>query len=277
MVQGCVIDSLEPLCAVCDYIWIKGYKGMDIFSESLNKDNFLSGIDARIKLVVVLALLIMVLSYKGILFPLVVAAISLMLCLKMHIPARLLALRFAQPMFIAMVVMLLKFFLSGGDVLFSFNLFGLEVAGHKDGLMNGLLITSRILGGVSLVIAIGFATPFVEFMAALSWLKVPKLFIEIMMFAYRYLFMFLEDATTIYSAQKNRLGYAGIRKGLSSFGVLTGSLVLRGFEQSQKTADAMMQRGYTGDMPLLKRKPLKSMEVACAVLTVVVGGAVWMI
>jgi len=97
------------------------------------------------------------------------------------------------------------------------------------------------------------------------------------MFAYRYLFVFLEDATTIYSAQKNRLGYSGIKKGLSSFGVLAGSLVLRGFEQSQKTADAMIQRGYTGDIPLLKRKPFRLRELAVAAFIVIFGGAVWMI
>jgi cobalt/nickel transport system permease protein len=130
---------------------------------------------------------------------------------------------------------------------------------------------------VSLVVALGFATPFLEFVAALSWLKVPKAFIEIMMFAYRYIFLFLDDANTIYSAQRNRLGYAGIRRGLHSFGVLTGSLVLRGFEQSQKTADAMMQRGYTGDMPMLKGKPLKAADIFIALIIVIAGGAVWII
>ncbi len=250
---------------------------MDVFSEHFKTEHFLSKVDARAKLIVTLALLGMVLSYKGTMFPLVIAAISIILCLKMRIPVRILLLRLAQPVLMAFAVLLLKFFFSGEDILFSFNLFGMELAGHKDGLMEGLLITSRILGGVSLLAAVGFATPFIEFMAALSWLRVPKSFIEIMMFAYRYVFMFLEDATTIYSAQKNRLGYSGIRKGLSSFGVLTGSLVLRGFEQSQKTADAMIQRGYTGDMPLLKGKPLRTIELAVAVFIVVSGGAVWMI
>jgi cobalt/nickel transport system permease protein len=247
------------------------------FSDNFNKENFLSQVDARIKLVVTLALIVMVLSYKGIMFPLVIAGISFLLCIKLHVPFRILALRIAQPLFIALVVLLLKTFFSGNEVIFSFNVFGLELSGHRDGLIDGAKIVSRILGGVSLVIALGFATPFIEFVAALSWLKVPKAFIEIMMFAYRYLFLFLDDANTIYGAQKNRLGYAGVRKGLHSFGVLTGSLVLRGFDQSQKTADAMMQRGYTGDMPMLKGEPLRFIELAVAIAVVITGGVVWMI
>jgi cobalt/nickel transport system permease protein len=250
---------------------------MKIFSEILNKENVLSKVDARVKLVVTIVLLIMVLSYKGVMFPLFVAAGSFSLCLMMRIPVRILVLRFIPPMVIALVVLLLKVFLTGSEQVFSVHLFGLEITGSQEGLAEGLQITDRIVGGVSLVIALGFATPFIEFMAALSWLRIPKSFIEIMMFAYRYLFVFLEDATTIYSAQKNRLGYSGIKKGLSSFGVLTGSLVLRGFEQSQKTADAMVQRGYTGDIPFQKRKPLRARELAVAASIVIFGGAVWMI
>jgi cobalt/nickel transport system permease protein len=250
---------------------------MEIFSESFHKNNVLVKVDARIKVVVTFALLFMVLSYKGVMFPLIMAGAAFLICAIMRVPLRILTLRMAQPVFIASVILLLKLFFSGNQELFSVNLLGLDLAGHRDGLMEGLIITSRIMGGVSLIIALGFATPFIEFMAALSWLRIPKIFIEIMMFAYRYLFVFLDDANTIYSAQKNRLGYSGIRKGLHSFGVLTGSLVLRGFEQSQKTADAMMQRGYTGDMPLLKGRPLRYFEIVTAVLIVIAGGAVWLI
>ncbi|MBI5098404.1 MAG: cobalt ECF transporter T component CbiQ [Nitrospirae bacterium] len=254
----------------------------ECLSEHFSKKHFLSGIDARVKLLVVLALLLMVLSYQGIFFPLLVAGGALMLCAKMRISVKVLLMRMAQPLLLSVIVLVLKCFFTGEDTMFFISLptshFSLlTLTGHRDGLMEGVRITSKILGGVSLVIALGFATPFIEFVAALSWLRVPRPFIEIMMFAYRYLFVFLEDAETIYSAQKNRLGYSGIRKGLNSFGVLTGSLVLRGFEQSQKTADAMIQRGYTGDMPMLKNQPLKAAELAIAFIVVITGGAVWMI
>ena len=250
---------------------------MKIFSENLNRENFLSGVDARVKLVVTLALLAMVLSYKGVMFPLCIAAGSFSICLMMRVPPRILGMRVFPPMVIALLVLVLKGFFTGSENIFSVHIFGLDVTGSREGLAEGLQIMSRIVGGVSLVIVLGFATPFIEFMAALSWLRIPRSFIEVMMFAYRYLFVFLEDATTIYSAQKNRLGYSGIKKGLSSFGVLTGSLVLRGFEQSQKTADAMAQRGYTGDIPLLKRKPFRARELMVAACIVIFGGAVWMI
>lgn len=250
---------------------------MEIFSEQFNKDNFLSRADARIKLVVVSALLIMVLSYKGILFPLLIAGMSLLLCLKMRVPLRLIMLRISQPLLIAGVILALKFFFSGNDALFSVNILGLDITGYRDGLAEGLAIAVRIFGGVSLVVLLGFSTPFSEFMAGLSWLRIPKQFIEIMMFAYRYLFIFLEDGFTIYNAQKNRLGYSGIKMGLRSFGTLAGSLVLRSFEQSQKTSEAMIQRGYTGDMPLMKARPLNASDAVAGIIFIVFMGSLWMI
>ncbi|MCL5422594.1 MAG: cobalt ECF transporter T component CbiQ [Nitrospirae bacterium] len=216
---------------------------MELFSECFKKDHILSKIDARIKLLVALTILAMVLSYKGFALPLLVTSICLFLCIKMKIPLRVFMLRFSEPVFIASIILLLKFLFSGNDVMFSANIIGFKISGYKDGLVDGLMIASRILGAVSIVAVMGFSTPFTEFMAGLSWFRVPKGLIEILMFAYRYIFVLLEDALVIYNAQKNRLGYSSMRRGLNSFGVLSGSLILKAFEHSQNTTVAMVQRG----------------------------------
>ena len=183
---------------------------MEPFTSYVNKDHLLSSVDARVKLFVALIVLIMILSYRGFAFPALVTLVCLFLCFRMRIPLRALVLRFSEPLFIAVVVVILKLFFSGDEPLFSLNIFGAELVGHKDGLIEGLLIGNRIIGAVSVVAALVFATPFTEFMAGLSWFRVPKGFIEILMFAYRYIFMLFEDALVIYQAQKNRLGYSSI-------------------------------------------------------------------
>ena len=234
-------------------------------------------IDARVKILASITLLLMVLSYKGFAFPLFVALLCLFFCIRMRIPLRVFMMRFSEPLFIAGVVLLLKFFFSGNDVLFSINIVGARIAGHKDGLIAGLHIAVRILGAVSIVAVLGFSTPFTDLMAGLSWLRVPKGFIEILMFAYRYIFVLFEDAMVIYNAQKNRLGYSTLRHGLSSFGTLAGSLTLKAFERSQNTTVAMLQRGYDGNMPMLKHKPFRPVEVACSIVFVIIAGVAWKI
>ncbi len=237
----------------------------------------LSKVDARVKLGVSLLVLAMVLSYKGIAFPLLILCVSLAVCVRIKIPLRVFLLRFSEPVFIASVVILLKFLFSGHEDIFSIKIFGIVITGHKDGLIDGLRIAGRILGAVSVVAVLGFSTPFTEIMAALSWLKVPKGFIEILMFAYRYIFVLLEDATVIYNAQKNRLGYSGIRRGLGSFGTLTGSLVLKAFESSRNITTAMIQRGYDGNMPMMRHKPFRVSEIIASAAIITAMGVVWKI
>jgi len=231
--------------------------------------------DARVKLICALALLVMVISANGVAFPLLVAAVSLALCLCLGVRLRVLALRFAEPLFIAAMVILLKLFFTGKAQLFAVTLFGFDVVGHRDGLMEGLRIASRIGGAVSLVALLGFATPFTDLMAAMAWLKVPRGFIEVALFAWRYLFVLFDDAQVVYAAQKNRLGYAGYRRGLRSFGTLAGALVIKAFDNSQTVTTAMVQRGYDGTMPMLKHKPFLVGEVLASTVIVVVMGIMW--
>lgn len=250
---------------------------MELFAEYFKKDHVLSKIDARIKLLVAVILLIMVLSYKGFVLPLVIMLLCLFACIKMKIPLRVFIFRFSEPLFLAAIVVILKFFFLGKEETLSFTVIGIRFAGYKEGLIEGLLIASRIIGAVSIVATLGFSTPFTELIAGLSWFRVPKDFIEILMFAYRYIFVLLEDAMVIYNAQKNRLGYTSIRRGLGSFGTLSGSLVIKAFEHSHNITTAMIQRGYDGNIPMLKHKPFKPFEIITGLIFIITAVFVWKI
>lgn len=238
-------------------------------------DHLLVRLDPRVKLLAGLALLLMVVSCTGGAFPLLAAVISLGVCRVLGVSWRRLALRFAEPGFIAAMVVLLNLFFAGHEPLFALRLGGLELIGHRDGLQAGLLIASRIAGAVSVVTAVGSATPFTELMAALAWLRVPRGFIDVALFAWRYLFVLFDDAQVVYAAQKNRLGYTGFRRGLRSFGTLAGALVIKAFDNSQTVTTAMVQRGYDGTLPLLRHRPFRAGEVAAASLVVAMLGVLW--
>ena len=250
---------------------------MELFSEYFKKGHILSKIDARVKLLVSLTILVMVLSYKAFVFPLLVLGLCTLLTLGMKIPLRVFLLRVSEPLFIASMIVILKFLFSGNDALFSLHIVGIKLSGHKDGLIEGLKIASRILGATSVIAVLGFSTPLTEFIAGLSWLRVPRGFIEVLMFAYRYIFVLFEDAMVIYNAQKNRLGYSNIRRGLVSFGTLAGSLVLKAFEHSHNITVSMIQRGYDGNIPMLKHKPFSLSEVFVSVLLISAMGVLWKI
>ena len=250
---------------------------MHTFFGEMDEDHLLGRLDARVKLLSAIALLAMVLTYKGYFFPLLVTILSLSLCFALRLSPKRLFLRFSEPAFIAIVLILLKCFFTGKEALWTFHAFGLELIAHRDGLIAGLLIGCRIIGGVSLVVALGTFTRFTDLLAAFSWLRVPKGFIEVSVFAYRYIFLLLDDAMVIYSAQKNRLGYSSMRRGLNSFGVLAGSLTLKAFDNSQNASLAMIQRGYDGRLPLMAQRPFKFSQVALSMFFVCLMGVVWKI
>lgn len=233
--------------------------------------------DARVKLIASLAVLVMVISSRGVAFPLLVAGVTGGLTLSLGVRPRLLVVRFAEPLFIAGMVLVLKLFFTGKVPLFALSFAGIHLVGHRDGLVEGIGIAARIAGAVTTVAAVGFATPFTELMGALAWFRVPRGLVEVALFAWRYLFVLLDDAQVVYNAQKNRLGYAGWRRGLRSFGTLAGALVIKAFDNSEAVTCAMVQRGYDGTMPLLKHKPFRYGEVALSLLFVVCMGIIWRI
>ncbi|MBU1056048.1 MAG: cobalt ECF transporter T component CbiQ [Proteobacteria bacterium] len=250
---------------------------MHLFDEYYKNSNLLTRVDVRIKLILTFSLLIMVLCSNGITFPLFVAVLSIVLCRIIDIPSRVMLIRFSEPLFIAAMLLFLKFFFTGHEPLFCVSIAGIDIIGYKDGLMEGIRLSSRIIGAVSLIALAGFSSPFTDIITGLSWFKIPSLFLELLMITYRYIFVLFEDAGVIYNAQKNRLGYSSIRLGLSSFGTLSGELIIRAFDRSQITTQAMFQRGYTGNMPVGHSASFKINEVAIALVIIVAAGVLWKI
>lgn len=231
--------------------------------------------DARLKLPLLALALALVLTHPGCWFSASVTAASVIALVYLSVPARTLLIRFMEPMMIILVIIALKSFSGGGDAL-KFNLFGAEAYIYRDGLLEGLKIGLRILAAIGAVSVMGFSTPFPEFLSALSFYRVPAPLIEISLFAHRYLSGFMDEARTIYSSQRNRLGYAGLKNSFNSFGILAGSLTLRAFEQAESAGEALHQRGYDGTIPLNNRKVFVAAEVAASLFIVLAMGLIWL-
>lgn len=250
---------------------------MEFFSEYLRHNSLVSKVDGRIKLAVALFIILLTISYKGIIFPIVILVVSGVFFYHLKLPPKVIAIRYSEPLFIVVVLFLIKSLSVGSSALFYMDLYLFELTVYQDGIYEGMVLALRILSAVSVVVLLGFLMPFTEFIAALSWFKAPKTFVEVMVFAYRYIFVLLEEALVIYNAQKNRLGYSSIRRGLNSFGILSGSLTLRAFDHSQNTAIAMVQRGFDGDIPILKQRPLRTKEVCLALMFMGILTVLWKI
>lgn len=226
----------------------------DIFTYRVN---WLTGLDPRVKLVTAISFIIAVLLSGTIVFPLCVFSFSLALMLTLGFPARIVVSRVLIPAGIVSVLFVLKMFMTPGEVLWSFHAGPFSLSVTDEGLRAGVILASRVAGAVSMVLLLGMVTPAHDIFRALLWMKVSHVWVEIAMLMYRYIFVLMDAASDMATAQKLRLGYSDSRKALQSVGVLSGAVLLRSIDQAERTNEAMLLRGYNGTIPVGKLPPLK--------------------
>jgi len=227
----------------------------EIFSDHFaRRINNLTEVDARAKMLFAVAAIIIVVSSRHPYVPLIVFFLSLVSLLGIRVPLRIILLRVAAPLAIA------------GAILFMQILF----YGMAEGLARGFLITTKVLGAVSVIIFLSMTTPVNKLLNAARWFKVPNTWVEIAMLSYRYSFVLLEDAVTIRNAQKVRLGYSGLARSLRSFGELMGSTVIRTYDRSIAVYESMVLRGYNGSMQNVAWKEKFGIKDTAAVIIFVI-------
>ncbi|MFH1650827.1 MAG: cobalt ECF transporter T component CbiQ [Chloroflexota bacterium] len=226
-------------------MWTKG----EIFADAYtHRENMVTGIEARTKLAFTVAALLINLLSPSPITPLAIALFCIFTLLAIKIPPRLLLLRLALPLVTASVVLVTQVFFYGATPMFTIPVLGFHLTGYTEGLTRGILIMSRVLGGISLILLLSMSTPAHRLLLAAAWFRVPKVLVELSLLMYRYIFVLLEEVLTIRDAQRVRLGYRSWRQSMRSLAILGSSLVLRAFDRAGRVFEAMTARGYTGAM-----------------------------
>lgn len=120
-----------------------------------------------------------------------------------------------------------------------------------------LLLKSWV--SVQMAILLGATTPFADLLWALRALRVPRPLISIVGFMYRYLYVLADEALRLGRARQSRsaAGPAGSRAGGGLLwrgrvaGGMVGSLGLRALERSERIYNAMLARGFQGELRTL--------------------------
>ncbi|MBM4055960.1 MAG: cobalt ECF transporter T component CbiQ [Planctomycetes bacterium] len=228
------------------------------------RDNWLTRIDVRVKLIYVVSLLAINLWAKNVSVSLSFLFLSFAFLLTIKISPLVMVKNMALPMLFAVMMLVVKGLHEGENEWVSFSVAGYVMALKKEGLCSGLQTGGKILGGVSLVVLFALTTTISQLNAGLKWLRMPNTVLELMSFMYRYIFQLLDEVSAIWYAQRARLGHASWLKTIKSFGVLGGMLIIRAVERAERTSEAMYARGYKGGCILTCHlKPLGRNEYIC--------------
>lgn len=127
-----------------------------------------------------------------------------------------------------------------------FEIFGMVVA--IEGVRLATLIVLKALA-IALTAYATFGTSrFDTAMIALQHLKVPRLFVQMLLFTYRYIFVFIAELRRRETAMKAR-GFVpqGNLQTLRTYGNFIGTLLIRSFERTDRIYKAMLSKGYEGE------------------------------
>lgn len=109
----------------------------------------------------------------------------------------------------------------------------------------------KSISAVSCLYFLVLTIPMVEVLHLLQRLRVPAVMLDLMMIVYRFIFVFVETAFHIYTAQSSRWGYSGFRRSIQSFGLLFANLWAKSYMKSQAIFTSLLSRGYEGELNVI--------------------------
>jgi len=132
----------------------------------------------------------------------------------------------------------------------AFTVLGLGFA--WEGLRLATLIFIKALSIVLVTFAIFGSSRFDVSMLALQHLKCPKVVVQMLLFTYRYTFVFLDEMRRMHTSMRARgfVPRTNMRT-MNIFGHFVGTLLIRSFERTERVYKAMLSKGYQGELHML--------------------------
>lgn len=155
-------------------------------------------------------------------------------------------------------------FSTPGDALASLRLGPWALNVTLAGVERFLSVLVKSYISVQFAILLTATTRFTDMLAAMRALRVPRLLVVIFGLMWRYLFLFAHEANTLRIARDARSAAVGAKSGgtvawrARVTGGMVGNLFIRGYDRSERVYQAMLARGYDGDIRTFALRPLAS-------------------
>ena len=260
--------------------------------ESSRGNGLFQGLDARVKILFLLAFLVVVSLKKNIGGELAVAALIFVFAAasRLNLKAfygRILLLGFFFGFIIALPsslnvitpgeVVLPLFSLGSAHSLWMYSI-PKDIGITREGLRGVAMLTLRVSNSVSISLLVLYTTPFTELMRALKVFRVPDTFIMVINLAYKYVFIFARTVEEMHLAKKSRLAGAVEDKEARKWIAGRIALVFRKTQlKCEEIYKAMVARGFSGEVSLSGFPKAGVRDYAAAALLVAAGAALLLI
>ncbi|MDH3875051.1 MAG: cobalt ECF transporter T component CbiQ [Desulfobacteraceae bacterium] len=229
-----------------------------MFEELANNNSFLHGLDPRGKLIVVFLFSIVVAAAKRFPVLLVSLTLGLLIVLTAKVPARELIKRLIPVNMLILFLWLFLPFTFGGEPLF----FVGSLAVTREGVFYATRISIKSNAMMLMLIALAASTPIFFMGHAMHQLKIPKNIVHLFFFTYRYIHAIYRE----YLRLKNSIKIRGFIPKTNlhtykTFAYMVGMLLVRSFDRAHRVHNAMLCRGFKGDLYSLKKFSFKTNDI----------------
>lgn len=227
------------------------------------KTTFVHRLDPRIKILVSFTFILFVVSFPkyelSSLLPFFIYPVFLLTA--GEIPFRAIA---KKVLFISPFAIFIGIFNPLLDTSVIVKPFGVPVTG---GWISFFTIILKFILTVSTALLLIAVTSFPGICEALERLRFPKIFVIQLLFLYRYLFVLLEESLRMIRAREARsFGKKG--KEMKTFVRLISVLLIRSVERAERIYQAMVSRGFRGEIRVLKRHRLRYYDILFAIISI---------
>jgi cobalt/nickel transport system permease protein len=147
------------------------------------------------------------------------------------------------------IVFVPALFLIHGTPLVELNVGFVHLGISANALLSMAIFVTRVSTSVSLAILLVVTTQWADLLKALRVIRVPSVFIVVLGMTYRYIFLFLQTVENLFLARASRsVGRATEAEQRRWIGSSMGALMSKSFKTSNDVYQAMVARGFTGDV-----------------------------
>ena len=243
--------------------------------EHARRKGWLQGVDPRAKLLMFLALVLAASLSSTLVVLAALYAIILGAAYASKLPFDFFVKRvwIGIPLF-AGIVIIPSIFLAPGPRLFTIPLGPVHLAASLPGLLGAVIFVARVGVCVSLAVLLVLSTPWADVLKSLQAVGVPQVFVLLLSMTYRYIFLFLHMANSLFEARKSRA--VGRTRGSEHRRWISGSLgclMNRSFKMSGDVYAAMAARGFSGQIRTFNAYRMTAADWAALLLSLAIASA----
>lgn len=218
-------------------------------------DSIIHNLDGRVKLISAIIIIIFTVFSEKIIVPIVMGIFLLIILYLSKVPLKDAFKRIALLLPFGGIIILFQPFIHPGNVLWTYSWMEITDAG----LNWAILLLARLIASLTAIVLLSSTSPMQEIVASFRKLKMPKELAMILSITVRFLFVFIDELTTIKNAQKSRnfnihSNLVSYKWRLKQVGYTIAMMFLKSYEQGERVHKSMVSRGFSDASYLFNEK-----------------------